>query len=61
MPNKFQIVAVAGRAEVDPRTARSIAAQIAAGEPPPGVRVALELLRCGLLDAETGSFTSAAK
>jgi hypothetical protein len=50
MPNldRHKLVEIAGRAQVDPRTAVLAYAKLQRGEIPPVVRLALELQRMGI-------------
>jgi hypothetical protein len=50
MPNfdRFQLLEIAGRAQIDPRTAVRTYAKLQRGEIPPLVRLALELQRMGI-------------
>ena len=51
----------AGKARINERTCATVIAHIAAGNPPPAVRLALELARAGVLDISTGRFTIGGK
>ena len=55
MIDKHTQLIFAGKARINERTCATVIAHIAAGNPPPAVRLALELARAGLLDVATGT------